>query len=188
MRPGEREAHQHGLGFEDGGAEVGIHFGRLYRNQRMCHDRICILHETVYGGGVSKQKRPRSQQGPRGPALRKVDSQMRALTLTIVVLLAAAAPASAKNPKTAKLPVGESRVTWVSPETFPARAQVAITVTWGRFDLEMSGEGRCVAYLNGHGIAARVSFCGHSGRIPIRARVVSAREKPTSVKITYEQF
>lgn len=107
-----------------------------------------------------------------------------ALAATVGILVGAPAALAAS----VTLKVGSTAVAWQSPERFPAKSQIAVTITWGRFDLEMSGEGDCVAYFSGHGIAARVNFCGRRGKIPIRARIVSAREKSTKVKIAYEVF
>jgi hypothetical protein len=109
-------------------------------------------------------------------------------TIAVLAAVAVLALPAAAEAKSVKIAVGSSAVSWQSPEHFPAKSQMAITVVWGRFDLEMSGEGDCVAYFNGHGIAARVNFCGRRGRIPVDVRIVSAREKSTKVKITYEAF
>lgn len=99
------------------------------------------------------------------------------------------APASATAAeRIAIVRVGEDPVQWTSPQVFPAKSQLAVTVTWGRYDLDMEGEGGCVAYFGGHGITARINFCGSRGKIPLRVRLASVREKPTKVKIAYEAF
>lgn len=113
---------------------------------------------------------------------------MRKVILVVVLAILAAPATSSAAERTAVVRVGAVPTTWTSPQAFPAKSQIAVTITWGRYDLDMTGEGSCTAYFGGHGITARVDFCGRKGRIPLQVRLASVREKPTKVKIAYEVF
>lgn len=108
----------------------------------------------------------------------------------LVVLVAAGVfvlPSVAEaGTKTKVFVVGDSAIRWETPEKFKRTDTLVITFSWGRFMFDSTDDEKCVNYFTGHGMTARVATCGHNK--PMRIKLVSARNRPATVKLRYEKL